>query len=91
MISINELYLAATLLAYGAKLEDIDKTDKKRQKFIFSEDPIEEIWVQSGHSILRIENPNIETIKTKFIAGVLVFPPNFVDAIRKVKSAIHGV
>jgi len=91
MISINELYLAAALLAYGATLEDIDRTNLRRQKFLFSDSPVKEIWILAGHSILRIENPDIETIKTKFTAGVLVFPPNFVDSVRKIKSAIYDV
>ena len=90
MEEISELYLAATLLAYGATLEDIDRTNLRRQKFIFS-GGIKEIWVLAGHSILRIENPDFETIKTRFAGGTLVFPPMFIDCVRKLKSVIHGV
>jgi hypothetical protein len=91
-ITINELYLAATLLAYGATLEDIDHTDPRRKRFTFSmEGEVKEIWVLSGNSILRVENPDFEMINTKFAAGTLVFPPNFVDSIRKIKSVIYGV
>ena len=84
------MYLAATLLAYGATLENIDRTNPNRQIFTFSGD-IEEIWVLSGHSILRIENPTFDTIETKFLGNKLVFPPTFIDCVRKIKSAIHGV
>jgi len=91
MITINELYLAATFLAYGATLEDIDHTDPRRKRFTFSEGGMKEIWVLSGNSVLRIENPDFEVINTKFAAGTLMFPPNFVDSLRKIKSVIYGV
>ncbi len=84
------MYLAATLLAYNAKLEDIDRTNPRRLQFIFSGE-IEEIWVQAGHSILRIENPDLKTIENKYLNEVLVYPPKMIECIKKVKSAIHGV
>jgi hypothetical protein len=90
MIEISDMYLAATLLAYGAKLEDIDRTNPRRLQFKFSEG-VEEIWVQAGHSILRIESPDFEVIENKFIGSTLVFPPKFIDCVKKIKSAIHGV
>ena len=89
-MKISDMYLAATLLAYGATLENIDRTNPNRQVFEFS-GGIEEIWVLSGHSILRIENPTFEIIETKFLGNKLVFPPTFIDCVRKIKSAIHGV
>ena len=84
------MYLAATLLAYGAKLEDIDRTNPRRLQFRFS-DNVEEIHVQAGHSILRIETPDFDTIEKHFLGSTLVFPPRFIDDIKKIKSAIHGV
>ena len=90
MIEISDMYLAATLLAYGATLENIDRTNPNRLKFQFS-GQVEEIWVQSGHVILRIETPQLSVIENKFINSELVFPPRFIDDIKKVKSAIHGV
>jgi hypothetical protein len=88
-MKISDMYLAATLLSYGAKLDEIDRSDPRRQQFSFSGE-IKEIWVIAGHSILRIENPDFETIKTKYVGGTLVFPPAFVDCVKKVKSSIHG-
>lgn len=84
------MYLAAALLSYGAELEDIDHSDRHRKKFQFSE-KVKEIWVESGHIHLRIETPNFATIEKHFIGNTLVYPSNFIDCIKKVKSAIHGV
>jgi hypothetical protein len=90
MIEISDMYLAATLLAYGATLDDINRDNPRRLQFVFS-DSVDEIWVKAGHSILRIENPDFETIENRFVGTTLVFPPNFIDCVKKVKSAIHGV
>jgi hypothetical protein len=89
-MKITDMYLAATLLSYGAKLEEIDRSDPRRQQFDFSGETVKEIWVLAGHSILRIENPTFEKINTEYVGGTLVFPPTFVDCVKKVKSAIHG-
>jgi hypothetical protein len=90
MIEISDMYLAATLLAYGAKLEDIDRSNSRRLQFHFS-NTIKEIWVESGHIHLRIETPDLAIIEKHFIGSTLVFPPKFIDCIKKIKSAIHGV
>ena len=90
MTEISDMDLAATLLAYGAELKDIDRSNPRRLQFKFAES-IEEIWVQAGHSILRIEAPDFDTIEKHFIGSTLVFPPQFIDCIKKIKSAIHGV
>ena len=89
-MKISDMYVAATLLAYGATLDSIDRTNPNRKIFSFSGE-IEEIWVLSGHSILRIENPTFDIIETRFWGGTIVFPPAFIDCIRKIKSAIHGI
>ena len=90
MIEISDMYLAATLLAYGAELKDINRSNPRRLQFHFS-DEVKEIWVESGHIHLRIETPNFEIIEKHFIGTTLVYPPKFIDCIKKVKSAIHGV
>ena len=90
-MEISDMYLAATFLAYGAELSKIDRTNPARQRFHFSGE-IEQIFVFSGgNQILRIESPTFDQVKTKFIGRVLVYPPDFVDSIRRIKAAIHDI
>jgi len=86
---VSDMYLAATLLAYGADLDDIDRDNPRRQLFTFSGE-IQEIWVKAGNAVLRIEKPTFDDINTKWAGNSLMFPPNFVDCVRKIKSVIHG-
>ena len=90
MDSIGDMYFAATLLAYGAELVGMDREDPRHQKFQFVGE-IEQIFVLEKGSkvILRIEKPSFDDIKTKFIGRTLMLPPEYVDAIRRIKAAIH--
>lgn len=90
MKEISDMYLAATLMAYGAELENIDRSNSRRLKFTFS-GPIEQIFVDAGNSLLRIENPEFDVLENHFIGTTLWYPPNFTDCLKKIKSAIHGV
>ena len=88
-MNISDMYMAAAFLSYGAELVHIDKTNPSRQVFEFTGE-VEQIFVfAGGNQILRIETPTFEEIKTKFIGRKLVYPPEFVDSIRRIKSAIH--
>ena len=88
-MNISDMYMAAAFLSYGADLVSIDKSNLSRQVFEFGGE-VEQIFVfAGGNQILRIETPTFEEIKTKFIGRKLVYPPEFVDSIRRIKSAIH--
>jgi len=86
---IGDLYVAAALLAYGATLESIDRTDRNRQKFIFSVPP-NEIYYMDGIVPIRVENPSFDFIETKYVNEALWYPPSFIGAIRRAKDAIYS-
>lgn len=90
MDAISDMYLAAALLAYGAELEGIDRSDPKRQKFRFSGE-IKQVFTLSDNVVLRIESPSFDDVRTRFVGRTLVYPPSYVDAIRRIKAAIHDV
>ena len=85
----SEMYIAATLLAYGADLVGIDRTDRRRQKFEFAGQVPQVFILSSDKVILRIENPTFDEIMTYFVGEKLVFPPSFVDSLRRMKALIH--
>jgi len=87
---IGDMYLAAALVSYGAEMVKIDKADKKHQKFVFADNTVSEIWVESGNLHLRVVNPDIKAIENYFFSKKLVYPPSYPDTIRSIKSAIHS-
>ncbi len=86
---ISDMYLAAALVAYGSEVDSIDKTDDKRYKFIFSSN-VEYIWVLDQNNVAKIVNPTLDEIETKFYSSRLMFPVNYPDALRRIKSSIHA-
>lgn len=91
LAKISDMYLASALLAYGATLAEIDRTDEKRQRFCFR-DNVKSVYViePDGMNVSSMLNPNISDIETLFISKTLLFPPNYPDAIRSIKSAIYS-
>ncbi|PNX52369.1 MAG: hypothetical protein BV458_09940 [Thermoplasmata archaeon M9B2D] len=90
MDSISDMYMAAMLLSYGADLLEVDRSDRRRQKFKFG-GQIPQIFVRSSEKVvLRIENPSFDDIMTYFVGEKLLFPPSFVDSVRRIKALIHN-
>lgn len=89
-IEIGDMYFASALLAYGADLVRIDKSEPKRQKFYFVNSNLAYIIVLENDVVLRVENPTIETAENRFFARKLCLPPNYSDAIRRIKTAIYS-
>jgi len=90
-MKISDMYMAAAFLAYGAELINVDRENPSRQIFEFGGE-VEQIFVLSGDiQILRIEKPTLDEVKTRFIGRSLCYPPDYVDAVRRIKSAIHDM
>ena len=60
-------------------------------KFVFEDNTVSEIWVESGHIHLRVVTPAIKEIENYFFSKKLVYPPSYPDTIRSIKSAIHSI
>jgi len=87
---IGDMYLAAALLAYGADLQEVDRTDSRRQKFCFAGKISEVITLSPDTIPTKLFNISIEEFETLFISKKLMFPSSYPDAIRRIKSAIYS-
>jgi len=87
---VSDMYLAAALLAYGAELDHVDKSDKRRQKFVFT-GQIDKVLIYTDNGFyLIIEEPTFAEVKAKYESKRLYFPPSYPDAVRSIKSSIHS-
>ena len=87
---IGDMYLAAAFLAYKIPLTSVDRSIPRRQKFTFTKDcPLTIYTVHSG-VVLAVHNATLDDLETNFASDTLLFPPSYVDAIRKIKSSIHS-
>ena len=91
MKPIKNMYLAAAILAYGGQLDRVDRTNPKQQKFVFPSLLLSHIWVcENGVDVKKISNPSLDKIEVCFISKTLLYPPNYSDKIREIKSIIYS-
>lgn len=86
---IGDMSLAAALLAYDTELKDINKSNKNRQLFEFS-DPVPFIFILDHETPIKVMRPTIDQVETFFISQMLMFPPSYPDSLRRIKSSIHS-
>ena len=90
MIETTDMYLAAVLLAYGGNYQGTDKTDVKRQQFLFGNDiGIEKIYILHEGQVTTQYNPTFEEIENLSDSFKLVYPPNYPQALKRIKTIIH--
>ena len=88
---VGDMYLAAAMLSYGADLMRVDRSDQRRQKFVFRETMLPSIIISSDDvMVVPFLQARLEDIETYFIGKRLWFPPSYPDCIRNIKSAIHS-
>jgi len=89
--SVGDMYLAAALLSYGASLKKVDRSDPKRQKFVFKQVVLPSIIIANDDVVVKeFPNPTLDDVETYYIARRLWLPPSYSDSVRNIKSAIHA-
>jgi hypothetical protein len=67
----------------------VDRADKRNQKFLFDQNlGIQMIYTQKHGVISEVEFPTYEQIKLAYDTLSLMYPPNYVEALRRVKKII---
>jgi hypothetical protein len=89
--AVGDMYLAAAMLAYGANLKRVDRTDQRRQKFIFQQAVLPSIIISNDDVIVStFAQATLDDIETYFIGKRLWLPPSYSDSVKGIKSAIHS-
>lgn len=90
MYEVTDMYFVATLIAYGADYIGVDRTDKRSQKFTFGEPiNVEKIFIKKKDAVVSLVQPSFDDIRNAFDTVSLLYPPNYVEALRRVKGIIH--
>ena len=90
MYEVTDMYFVAALIAYGADYKGVDRADKRNQKFTFQEPiSVRKIFVYRDEDVSELDLPEFDEIKHAFDTVSLLYPPNYVEALRRVKGIIH--
>jgi hypothetical protein len=87
---VTDMYLVAALFAYGAEYIGVSREDKKNQRFMFR-DPlgVERIFSKKHGVVEELDEPSFDEFKQAFDTVTLMYPPQYVEALRRVKGIIH--
>jgi len=89
-VGFSDIYLAAALMSYGVMYSDIDRTDPRRQKFIFEASPLSIVVSEDDIRVTTIRNPSLEEFEKRFVMGTLYFPPGYPESLKKIKTMVHS-
>jgi len=87
--AISDLYLISALVSYGLRPLRVDRTNPRRQKFIFDNDKEISVYVFSD-DVLMPKSMVVEEIETYFLSDRLYFPGNYTKTLREIRANIHG-
>jgi hypothetical protein len=87
---INDMYLVAALLSYGAELVKVDKENPNRQMFHFKDEAIKVWKLLNDDMVTRMEFADLDQVSLLFRSKRLIFLPNYHNFIKDVKSMIHA-
>ena len=89
----TDIYFTSAMLALGAKLENVDRSDPRHMVFTISKEPIpfrSEPLASAVISGGATTNINLEHYEKEWANGVLMINAvQFKDAIQRMKSIIH--
>lgn len=89
-IEVTDMHLVAALFAYEANYVGVDRADKRNQRFLFDEELGVSVIFTKRHGVIEeIEYPTYEQIKLAYDTVSLMYPPTYVEALRRVKGIIH--
>lgn len=92
-IETTDIYLSAALLALGARLDSVDKTDPRHMKFTiisgipkFSSDVLSKAVEDGSLPIIDLEYYEREWVN----GSLMINAVRFKNAIQQMKSAVHS-
>ena len=86
--SFNDMYLIAALVAYGFETEEIDDSNKSRQKYKFSSDQVRKVFTLQPDGRSRWDMLDVNATEKAYSSERLLFPPNYPHTLRTVKYSI---
>jgi hypothetical protein len=89
LIPVSDMYLVAILISYGHQYSYINRDDPRRLEFMFP-DKASTVYILRDGDIAVLEYLHLDQVQTAYTCKTLMPMPSVFDAIRAIKSVIHG-
>ncbi len=87
-IKTGDMYLAALLMSYGNELVSIDRSNPKRQKFVFLYDTMKNVFVLDGQEVSVVSDMGYDEFVVEYVSRRVLFPPTYLDNLRRIRSLL---
>ena len=87
--TVGDVYLAAAMISYNVVLADIDRTDRRRQRFNFKNDREIDVFLLDDNTVLT-QSVDLDKLEAMFTCNRLMLPPIYPDCVKKLKSALYA-
>jgi len=89
MKPISDMYFAATLVSYGLEYDGTECDGSFRQVFFNFPDKTITVYKLDDGEIFKVEL-DLEACYNSFQSRKLMFPPDYPNSLRNIKSAIYA-
>lgn len=96
-ITTSDIYFVAALLAVGAKIKEVDKSDTRHIRFTVQQDPLGTVVYEfksenlpSGRGVTS-SIAGLEYYETQWLNGIMMVNAiSYKNAIQQVKTIVHS-
>lgn len=85
--TFTDMYIIAALLAYGFKPSSIDSSDPNRQRYAFSIEQMEQVYLIDDSKV-DSRFCSVLDVEIEYLSGTLMLPPKYPSLLKSVKYSI---
>lgn len=86
---VSDMYLAGALKAAQIEILEVDRTNERRQEFIFKEGP-NTVWILEDGQVAKVEYADLDQIEMAYRCGkLMVSAEDYANGLRSVKNMLY--
>ena len=86
---VSDMYLTGALKASGIEILEVDRTNERRQEFIFKEGP-NTVWILEDGQVAKVEYADLDQIEMAYRCGkLMVSAEDYANGLRSVKNMLY--
>jgi len=86
---VSNMYLAGALKAAQIEILEVDRTNERRQEFIFKEGP-NTVWILEDGQVAKVEYADLDQIEMAYRCGkLMVSAEDYANGLRSVKNMLY--
>lgn len=86
---VSDMYLAGALKALACEIVEVDKTNPRRQEFVFKQKP-HTVWILEDNTVSKVEYADLDQVELAYRCGkLMVTAEDYANGLRSVKNMLY--